>query len=305
MLCSPSQALDDARETVPNAGLPEGWEKAHDVKEYDESTLYNYINGESETFFPYGFKLLRVFQFINTADPQEKVEVQIYEMGSALDAFGIYSTYRTPEDEFIAIGAEGYIGETQVAFHQDKYFVKLHFVQPRGDKPTLLDLAKVTSDSLAAAQGLPEELKLITSPEIDAKTVRYIARAVSGYEFFPRGLQAETRPQDDAATSRVTVVICPSEADAASAMEKYMADLKLFNAAFVWEEQPYGDVLVVTEPPFERGAASRIERYIVIVSTGPQTAVKPYSLLRSLIENVQALLKTQTVETPAQDAPGQ
>jgi len=38
------------------------------------------------------------------------VTVDIYDMGNAQNAFGIYASERSPDNSFITLGAEGYTG---------------------------------------------------------------------------------------------------------------------------------------------------------------------------------------------------
>ena len=49
----------------------------------------------------------------------------IFDMGSAENAFGMYSSERSPKYDFIPMGTEGYRNEGIINFLQDRYYVKL------------------------------------------------------------------------------------------------------------------------------------------------------------------------------------
>ena len=45
-------------ERLPSPGFAEGWQ-SDGVRLYDEKTVFEYINGEAELYFPYGFQAPR------------------------------------------------------------------------------------------------------------------------------------------------------------------------------------------------------------------------------------------------------
>ena len=61
---------------------------------YDRDTLSDRIDGEAELYFPYGFDRMAAARYVSEKSPGTGVDVEIYRMGSLLDAFGIYANYR-------------------------------------------------------------------------------------------------------------------------------------------------------------------------------------------------------------------
>ena len=110
---------------LPTPGFAEGWAMKEKIVTYTENNLYKYINGEAELYYPYGFKALATTVYVRTDNPETGIVADIYEMGSPIDAFGIYSRYRDPDEELVSIGTEGFVNESQLLFAKDRYFVRL------------------------------------------------------------------------------------------------------------------------------------------------------------------------------------
>jgi len=295
-------ASDDAPapEILPDIQPPDGWVVAPEPKVYVEDTLFGYINGESVTFFPYGFEQLTVAQVHPEGAPEEPIVVQLYRMGSPLDAFGIYSTYRGVDDDFIDVGVEGFIGTTQVVFFQDRYFVKLHFLQPRGEKADLLALSRRVAEALPPAAGMPGGLEALQIPGVVPRSVVYRAGSVMGYDFLPKGFQATVQrknaddPDATPTEYQVSVIQLASPDAAAQALKKVLDDLKEFGGVF--EPSALNDTPVtrVTDPAFDRGLWAQVGSRLLHVSTAPNPpkAGKPV---------LTALIKANTLKPPTND----
>ncbi|MCK7474918.1 MAG: hypothetical protein MZV49_18420 [Rhodopseudomonas palustris] len=84
----PEQSVE---KLLPTPGFAEGWVMKEKIDTYTEKDLYKYINGEAELYYPYGFKALATTVYVRTDNPETGIVADIYEMGSPIDAFGIYS----------------------------------------------------------------------------------------------------------------------------------------------------------------------------------------------------------------------
>src|SRR5512139_2507250 len=104
---------------LPKA-CPEGWAIEGGAKHFTRDTLYEYINGEAELFFPFGFQRLASASYVRGPDPPIALIVDIYHMDSVLSAFGIYSSYRNRDDTVVQVGAEGSLNPAQLLFYQDR-----------------------------------------------------------------------------------------------------------------------------------------------------------------------------------------
>lgn len=205
---------------LPQPGFAEGW-RSDGIRTYDKKTLFEYINGEAELYFPYGFEAVATTNYTYQGDSNHALVADVYRMGSGLDAFGIYSNYRYPEAEYLKIGAQGFASEYQLMFYQDRYFVKLSaYGEPEQNRKELLACARAIEKELPPRKSKPVELRhFVQGPKIIPYTERYVAQSLLGYAFFPRGLEAQATLEDQ--PIRVFTVMTSSSAEAKAALNTY------------------------------------------------------------------------------------
>ncbi|MEJ2628983.1 MAG: hypothetical protein P8078_10545, partial [bacterium] len=66
-----------------------GWQQVGEVKMYHSDNLWEYINGAADHFISYGFEELT---YGDISKDELTVTVNVYDMGSVLNAFGIYTS---------------------------------------------------------------------------------------------------------------------------------------------------------------------------------------------------------------------
>jgi len=68
-----------------------GMEKLSGPDVYDSETLYEKINGKAPIYLESGFRRLTTQRFVNTKNPKLWGELYVYDMGSGLNAYSVYS----------------------------------------------------------------------------------------------------------------------------------------------------------------------------------------------------------------------
>jgi hypothetical protein len=86
-----------------------GWAVEGAIAAYTRENLYRHINGEAELYMPYGFQKAATALYVGTGKKGDGLVVNVFEMGSLLDAYGIYGNYRAMDAEQIKVGAEGFV----------------------------------------------------------------------------------------------------------------------------------------------------------------------------------------------------
>lgn len=249
---SPSQRQDAA--LLPTPGFAGGWQAESGVKRYDEETLFGHINGEADIYYPYGFKEVQTVTYLKAGDPATRIQADVYEMGSLLDAFGIYSNYRNPDDEVVPFGAEGVRGEYQVLFYQGPYFVRINAAgAPEALEAALLVCGGAVAERLPGKSRQPSELDLIRVDAVDPRTVKYYASSVLGYGFLERGFVGAAELQDGK-EARAFVAMYSGPQAAGGALEAYTAYLIENGADYRWEKAPGGPI-ILGEDPLHKGMA--------------------------------------------------
>ena len=89
---------------------------------YNSRTLFDYIDGAAELYLAYGFQNLTVRRFETSSQPP--VTLEIYEMASSEDAYGVFSFER--QGEAIGIGQGSEFEGGLLRFWKGKYFVSIY-----------------------------------------------------------------------------------------------------------------------------------------------------------------------------------
>jgi hypothetical protein len=96
------------------------------VRIFDRENLWEFIDGAAEGFLSYDF------QKVATADyglGDSKFTVEVYLFADPLGAFGIYAENRSPDDSFLQVGNEGFIGPGNLLFYKGRHFVRIDWFE--------------------------------------------------------------------------------------------------------------------------------------------------------------------------------
>jgi len=130
-------------EGLPGSALPgrdavPGWTLAGDLQVFDAQNLYSLVNGQADSFYAYGFEQVAVQTYADAGGATLRVEV--WQMGTPADAYGLFTTVRTGEAVSVGSGGDGDPGR-RLDFWQDRYLVRLFAVLPL-DAPVLTAFAE-------------------------------------------------------------------------------------------------------------------------------------------------------------------
>lgn len=146
---------------------------------YKPDTLYQYIDGGADVYLLYEFQILLHQDFKSGA---AELTTDIYDMGKPEDAFGIYSAERSPNYNYIPVGAEGYRSKGTLNFFQDHYYVKLSGSGAGAD--ALLDqLARTLSTRIGGNRTAPPLLLKLPKLRRVKHSEQYIRKDPLGHAF--------------------------------------------------------------------------------------------------------------------------
>ena len=134
------------------------WKTAGKDMFYDRGTLFDYMNGGAEVYLAFDFRrvLVRKFQ----RPDGEEMTLDIYEMGSPPEAFGIFSCDR--EDEEAGIGQGSEYGFGLLRFWKGSYFVTvMTVVEGEEVDRAVLELGREIDKLLGPEGPEPEILKML------------------------------------------------------------------------------------------------------------------------------------------------
>jgi hypothetical protein len=166
------------------------WKAGEGVQRYGPETLYEFIDGAAEAYIGYDFKELIVAEF-QGGRTKTSLTTEIYDMGSELNAFGIYSAERFPESRFIPVGVQGYLEEGTLNFLAGRYYVKLMCYEGGGQTEGFLKLfAAAIVDKIKNLGGFPPALQAFPKDGLVPDSEKFILRNVMGFKFLKNGFIA-------------------------------------------------------------------------------------------------------------------
>jgi hypothetical protein len=190
---TPQEAAEaESAETISDnqwlvAGNPD-WTLAEEPTLYTPDDLFQYVNGAAPKYVSYGFQQLTHLRYSYQKDDLSCITVDIYEMGSPLGAYGIYSTARSRDIERRNWGTEGFrSGEVAMAWKQHVYVQAM----ADDDRPVLIEMLESIMDRIFSAipgeDVLPELLDVFPKENLIPYTDRYVGKDLLGYSFLPGG----------------------------------------------------------------------------------------------------------------------
>src|SRR5512139_2985553 len=140
-----------------------GWKWDGKEMEYDSRTLFKYIDGAAELYLAYGFQNVTVRRFEKSSQPP--LIVELYEMVSSEDAYGVFSFEH--QDETVGIGQGSEFGGGLLRFWKGKYFVSI-FAEGEGAEVVsgILEIGKATADSITTTGPEPQLVVLIPGKDL-------------------------------------------------------------------------------------------------------------------------------------------
>jgi len=197
-------------EVLPPAASVKGWQLREHVRTYAPDDLYEYIDGNADLFRSYGFADLAVGDYA-PAEAKGWVSVDVYNMGTPLQAFGIFGAEKPPDVKPAPLGAQGYESNGLIAFWKGAYYVKVSLAEGE-DKQGARRLAQAAAGRIAAEEAMPAELRRLPSEGRIAGSERYVKRGALGQALLINTVSAQYRiaaasPQqgDGSASSRAAL----------------------------------------------------------------------------------------------------
>jgi len=147
-----------------------GWKTETQDEVYTRENLYEYINGGAELYLTYDFQQVFVRRYVKTDAPE--IVLEIYDMNTSKDAYGIFSVER--QDEEVSIGQDSEYGGGLLRFWKDRFFVSILAI---GDETTtksaIFELGKKVAEQISATGQRPEILAYLPQENLVARRIRF------------------------------------------------------------------------------------------------------------------------------------
>jgi hypothetical protein len=147
-----------------------GWKKAEAPDLYTPENLSKYIDGGAELYLSYNFKNALALKYKDPAD--NEIAVDIFDMGSAPDAFGVFAHSRETIDDRFGQGCEYAAG--LLTFWKDRYYVSILAYPETAEKREVVFRLGRTIDGAIKSEGtLPPIIGLLPAENLLPGTVHY------------------------------------------------------------------------------------------------------------------------------------
>ncbi len=209
---------------LPPPPADQGWRFDIEPESYGPDNLFEYIDGEAELYNDYHFIGMITAVYGKGSDMALSYTVDISELATPLDAFGLYSRHRTPELSFAALGEEATLSELNLRFYQNRYFIQINAGSFEKEvQAEMLRVARVIASSLPPAVPV-HELQLLPQADQQPHSLQYFTRGMLGQSVFPAGLMARYLTAGD--TLQAFLVLTAETRQSLAAFSAFTASLK-------------------------------------------------------------------------------
>ncbi len=164
-----------------------GFKKAAESEYYFPDTLFEYINGGAELFLTYGFVALMVTQFIEKGNPAHRATLEIYNMGSIENAFGVSRTEEGGKPYKLPGGAEGSLGNGMLQFYKGCFYVKIFLPPTSKAFPAVAEhIGKTVEGRIKGGFARPDFFNLLPHSDRHTGSENYTSKDFLGQPFFNR-----------------------------------------------------------------------------------------------------------------------
>jgi hypothetical protein len=228
------------------SGFPEveGWTRAGDVSQYDADNLWEYIDGAAEMFVEYDVQSCRT---ADLTSGDVTVTVDLYDMGTPLNAFGVYKQESAGDGVQLAGAVEAVISPPyQALLLKGATYVKVNAVEGELTEAVARNLLEAIAAALPGDTTYPSELSLLPEEGKISGSEGYRRRGFLGLTELSDCIYAEYGGEGEA-TWRGFVV--PDSLDASSiwdTLAEQWDSLEHAGRTVLFREIPYGGLVGVT-----------------------------------------------------------
>ncbi|MCR4396743.1 MAG: hypothetical protein NUW07_08445 [Candidatus Saccharicenans sp.] len=196
----------------------EGWQFQEEPQFFSPGTLFEYIDGASEAYLSYDFQELVVAQYQKNGT-ETVITLEIYDMGSPLNAFGIFSSERYPDNPDLNLGNAGYLEEEVLNFISGRFYIKL--LCYNGGEETadyLKQFARLVEAGIKDKGKLLEVFRFFPPEGRVKNSEKYIKKNFLGFDFLNHGYIVLYRHNQ--VEYEGLVIDCGSPAEAGARLQK-------------------------------------------------------------------------------------
>jgi len=186
-------AAQSLPELVTNC-MPEGWQIFDKIKQFMPENLYEQIDGRASFFLAYDMVEMTHVAFENSAHPGQFLDLSIFDMGTTTNAFGVFSTERSPEAPSLDIGRSGYRSGANYFVWKGRYYIRLISSEATNELRRIdMDLIRKVIEHLPDSDDQPWGITALPLKDRISTSIQYVKANAMGMEFMHDTYMAEYR----------------------------------------------------------------------------------------------------------------
>ena len=209
------------------------WKKPPKPDVYTPGSLSGYIDGGAELYISYNFQGSLSMKYAK--DPDNEITVDIFDMGSSFDAFGVFAHTRETIDSRFGQGSEYASG--LLTFWKDRYYVSvLAYPETEEKKRVVFALGDAIAAAIKTEGPLPPLLGLLPAEGLIPESVHYFHHYIwlNSFYFVSNDNVLNIAPDTPAVLSKyraaggtefLLLVRYPDEAKAGAALARFSAEI--------------------------------------------------------------------------------
>jgi len=149
-----------------------GWRAAGGVELYDQESIFSYIDGHAEVYLAYGMTGCLARRY-NGPPGEADLALDVFEMGSPADAYGVFTYDR--DGERVEIGRDGLYRYGWLSFWKGSFFVSVTAEsESAAAREAVLELGRSVAALITVAGAPPALVGELPPDGLDANSVRFL-----------------------------------------------------------------------------------------------------------------------------------
>ena len=150
---------------LPSDGGLSGWVQSRASSTYEGKTLYRDRASSPDLYYAYGFKRQAEVEYETPQfGSKPLILLEVFDMGSPENAFGIYNFHTYPKMKFEWVGCKAMLSGNYLRFSKGKYFIQIEGYEiATGIREGMVTLAKIIATQIKDPSPEPPILALLPS----------------------------------------------------------------------------------------------------------------------------------------------
>ena len=186
LLAAPADA---AALPAPDCGIVPGWIQKGEARSYDTETLFDYMNGNSEGYFAYGFTVMKGVTCAN--EDGDQLVVDVSELGDPDRAWGFFVTNRDQRSPVEAIGSGGQVLPRKATFAKGRYYVEIAASPDKDHRSSLRAFVEAMVPRVPGEAHVPAAVACFPPDGLEKDSIRLVPESVLGLRALRTGFVAQ------------------------------------------------------------------------------------------------------------------